>query len=410
MIENAAAEIIRALRDPNQIRFFDNLLFKWLTAEDSKQAGGQTSFSENQARELLLTTQFMDEATLQDFSKLQESEAGARVATYELINESRLAAAEEVRSLVAVSTAQIISADDEPVSWLALSVASFAWDHGYPVDQFDPRTPPGPDSPAGHVLKRTAQFLRRQVQISATERDKLNRTLSQPPLEAPSLEVLKPDDGDVAPAPPHYRSPVPVRYPEMSTDTVRIEEDDLANVPTVEIGDPLVISTADITGDQNSGSELTRLPPMSIEAEQLSEETPSPPSPLPSTAVVTPAAPDQRRPGLSMSIRNMFSHESMTSAKLRVIVQHYPDGPGLYGLQVRVMSKGIKSYVAGTTNREGYFLCELPVRMQSGLTYDVQVTWPRDVGGDVEHKSITLNSDRTIFTMPFYRQINPPES
>ena len=48
--------------------------------------------------------------------------------------------------------------------------------------------------------------------------------------------------------------------------------------------------------------------------------------------------------------------------------------------------------------------------MQSGLTYDVQVTWPRDVGGDVERKSITLNADRTIFTLPFYRQINPPES
>ena len=63
-----------------------------------------------------------------------------------------------------------------------------------------------------------------------------------------------------------------------------------------------------------------------------------------------------------------------------------------------------------TTDREGRFVCELPVRLRSGLTYDIQVTWPRDVGGDIEQKSITLNADRTLFTVPFYRQLSASNS
>jgi hypothetical protein len=65
--------------------------------------------------------------------------------------------------------------------------------------------------------------------------------------------------------------------------------------------------------------------------------------------------------------------------------------------------------VAGTTDRDGKFICELPVRAQSGLTYDVDVTWPRDAGGETERKSITLHADRTYFVLPFYRHLNPPE-
>jgi hypothetical protein len=106
-----------------------------------------------------------------------------------------------------------------------------------------------------------------------------------------------------------------------------------------------------------------------------------------------------------MAIRQMLGQEEMTTTKLRVLVQEHPDGPGLYGLQVRVTCAGIKSYVAGTTDRDGKFVCELPVRMQTGLTYDVEITWPRDKGGDGERKSITLNADRTEFTLPFYRKI-----
>jgi hypothetical protein len=95
----------------------------------------------------------------------------------------------------------------------------------------------------------------------------------------------------------------------------------------------------------------------------------------------------------------------MTTTRLRITVQEYTDGPGLYGVQVRVKCQGIRSYVAGTTNRDGKFLCELPVPRHAGLTYDAEITWPRDIGGDVEHKSITLNADRTEFTLPFYRRV-----
>ncbi|GMQ77964.1 MAG: hypothetical protein BMS9Abin02_0456 [Anaerolineae bacterium] len=413
MIDRAAAELVRALRDENHLRSFNKQLFNWLTFEDGEQEGSHPDISENRARSLLLTTLFLDKATLGDFSRLLRSEVGPRVATYELIKDTDLAGTEGVKGLVAAnSLADSNSADDEQDknSWLALSVAAFAWKNGYPVHHFDPGAPPAADSPAGHVLKRTAQFIRRQVQKNATEREKLFRTLSQPPSRVPSLDELSTDETEIAPMPPHYRSPVPVQYPEMSSETVRIEADDISDIPSIEVGEPLVISSDDVEGLQAERSEPMRLPQISINDNQVVEESSSIPSPLPSAAVVMPTTTNQSRPSLSMSIRHMFSQESMKSTKLRVIVQQYPDGPGLYGLQVRVMSKGIKSYVAGTTNREGHFLCELPVRMQSGLTYDVQVTWPRDLGGDVERKSITLNADRTAFTLPFYRQINSPNS
>ncbi len=413
MIDSTAADLIRSLRDPNHLRSFNKELLHWLTFEHGEQEGSHPGISENRARSLLLTAQFLDKATLGDFSKLVLSEAGPRVATYELIKDTDLAGTEEVKGLIGANALfQSNSAEDEQekISWLALSVAAFAWKNGYPVQHFDPDAPPNADSPAGHVLKRASQFIRRQVQRNTTEREKLFKTLSQPPSRVPSLDDLRPEETEITPMPPHYRSPVPVQYPEMATETVRIEADDISDVPSIEVSDPLVISADDVGEQQDERLEPVRLPPITINDDPVAEETSTVPSPLPSAAVVMPTTTSQSRPSLSMSIRQMFNHESMTSTKLRVIVQQYPDGPGLYGLQVRVMSKGIKSYVAGTTNREGHFLCELPVRMQSGLTYDIQVTWPRDVGGNVERKSITLNADRTTFTLPFYRQINPPDS
>lgn len=408
MIDNSAAELVRALSESSQLRSFNRHLLNWLTTEH-QQAEASSSLTEHRARTLLLTTQFTDEATLRDFSRFLDSISGPRITTYELIVEADLVNSEKIRGFVALSAASLEeNSSDEVDSWIALSIAAFSRKNGYPVDQFDPSNPPSADSPAGHVLKRTAQFIRRQIQRSATERDKLFQMLSEPPSNVPSLDELSPGDSEIAPAPPHYRNPIPVNYPEMSTDIVRLESEEITEVSSIEVGDPLVISSDEVDGDVSRTSEPTRQPSISIDAENLAAENPSPPSPLPSTAVVMPTSTEQGRSNMAMSIRQMFRNESMKTVKLRVIVQQYPDGPGLYGLQVRVTSKGIKSYVAGTTNREGQFLCELPVRIQSGLTYDVQVTWPRDVGGDVENKSITLNADRTVFSLPFYRQINPP--
>jgi hypothetical protein len=42
-----------------------------------------------------------------------------------------------------------------------------------------------------------------------------------------------------------------------------------------------------------------------------------------------------------------------------------------------------------------------------GLTYDVDLTWPRDFGGETERKAITMNADRTRFTLPFYHRSQP---
>jgi hypothetical protein len=41
-----------------------------------------------------------------------------------------------------------------------------------------------------------------------------------------------------------------------------------------------------------------------------------------------------------------------------------------------------------------------------GLTYDVDLNWPREMGGETERKSITLNADRTRFTLPFFHQLS----
>jgi hypothetical protein len=265
-------------------------------------------------------------------------------------------------------------------------------------------------------LRRAAQFVRRQVQRSATERDKLNRALSKPPSGAPMLEELDANGQPIAPLPPHYRPPIPETYPEMAAETLQIEPEEAVDQPSITVGDPLVISADEVNGERvEAGERLepnepVRMPQITIERDQVTGSSAAPPSPMPASAVVMPSTTSsaQSRPSLTVSLRQMFRQEELTTTKLRVVVQNYPDGPGLYGLQVRVSCKGIKSYVAGTTDREGKFTCELPVRAQSGLTYDVDVTWPREESGETERKSITLHADRTHFILPFYRRLDPP--
>lgn len=91
--------------------------------------------------------------------------------------------------------------------------------------------------------------------------------------------------------------------------------------------------------------------------------------------------------------------------KLRVVVQRYPDGPGIPGVQVKVQTKGVKKFVAATTNADGVFLCSLPVRARAGMTYYVDVIWPNELGGKRERKTITLNADREQFTLPYYHSV-----
>ena len=133
------------------------------------------------------------------------------------------------------------------------------------------------------------------------------------------------------------------------------------------------------------------MPPIRIDASQVPPARPR---------VVQPSPPAN----FNQDVRRKFgrSREQMVTTKLRVVVQDYPDGPGLYGLQVRVTCKGINSHVAGTTGRDGRFLCELPVRAQSGLTYDVDITWPATwaakPSANQSHSTLTAPNSRCHFS------------
>ncbi len=205
------------------------------------------------------------------------------------------------------------------------------------------------------------------------------------------------------------RPPVPVRYPEYTPGVqVNPAETEHATPPPAP-AERLSISDADLAPPALPAAPQVQ-PPLRIDASQLEPPRPATPPAAPrqpahvvlpnatataNTAAATTAARKKMRRG----------REPMTTTKLRILVQEHPGGAGLYGLQVRVSSRAIRRTVAGTTNQAGEFLCELPVQAEVGLTYDVDVTWPRDFGGEVERKSITVNADRTHFDLPFYRTL-----
>ncbi|PIE80828.1 MAG: hypothetical protein CSA11_06270 [Chloroflexi bacterium] len=409
--------------DNQHLALFAQRLRDWLLTEsiqDVEETGASPQvsanlFTESRAKALLKATNAVDDATLHDFARLVEQETAVRLALHDITNNSGLADKDEVQTLAAVTNQSSSKDQQSSIAWLSLSMAAFAWKSGYPLNQLDPATPPETYSPAGQAVKRTAHFLRQQIQRSATERDKLARQLSYNEAIAtdttPNLDSLQAAEVQ-PPLPPYYRPPVPVNYPEMSNETVSISQDE----PTPELEpDPFPPVTASrnaaitITeADLDPGplpNNVTRMPAIRVTTDQVYQSTPS--SSAPSNQVVTPGSGSQAYTNFTESVRQTFGRkEPMGTTKLRVLVQEYPDGPGLYGLQVRVTCQGIKSYVAGTTNRDGKLLCELPVRLNSGLTYDVDVTWPREMNSEIERKSITLNADRTEFNLPFYRKIN----
>lgn len=401
-MEDAALSLIRAFPDRPQLAAFAARLLDWLN-NDLNPRG--EAFSESRARALLLAAEALDEPTRHSFSQLTETEPGARIALYDLLRESSLADNGEVAALAgAVAGAP---PPDRPAvaAWLALAVAAHAWRSGFPLDRLDPAAPPDPYSPAGQVIKRAAFFARQQVQRSATERDKLARKLAYTGPGGPAtLNGLRPD-GTAAPLPPYYRPPVPVRYPEY-TPGVQVNPDELQQPAPPSSSAPLSISADELEPPPAPTAPVTQ-PPLRIDASQLeppARPAPQPPAPRPPSNVVMPtAAVSPARPAAPR--RPKRGRAPMTTTKLRVVVQAHPDGPGLYGLQVRVSSRGIRRTVAGTTNKDGEFLCELPVQTDAGMTYDVDVTWPRDFGGEVERKSITVNADRTHFVLPFYRTL-----
>lgn len=404
----AAERIIRRLSTAPSLAGFASNLTQWLISDSDTDSGHGEKLSTSRATALLRAVQVIDDPTLGDFKTLLQLDSAIRPALYDLLADTGLANNEHVVSLSRLPAPE----EEAELSWLPLIISSFAWRGGYPIDQLDPTIPPDIYSPAGQVLMRSGQFIRQQVIRSPTERDKLNRQLTKPLNEAPTLDELGDSENQIPPLPPHFRAPIPERYPEISRETIHIEADDIEDVEELIIGDALVITEDELTDSGSTATDAVRMPQITITSDQVASDSSAPPSPLPSSGVVLPnqTQPPQPRPSFTVALRQMFGQEQLASTKLKVLVQRYPDGPGLYGLQVRVTCKGVKSYVAGTTDRDGKFVCELPVRIQSGLTYDVDVSWPRGEGGEVERKSITLNTERTHFILPFYQQLSSEES
>ncbi len=416
-MQDSALKLIQTQPDLARLATFAQRLTTWLISDLNKSEEPAPDFTESRAKALLRATDLLDDPTRHSFERLVGTgdfqETAVRIALFDLLESSGLGEDGEVAALAATSAAAAVESPPAAINWLSLSIAAFAWRSEYPLYQLDPASPPDPYSPAGQVLKRAAYFIRQQVQRSATERDKLGRQLTYDAAAAqhgaPSLDEMPPAPNTLAPLPPYYRSPVPVRYPEVARETLELDVDESQQpahetVTAVTRGDPIKITTDDLDSSEST--------PMRQPAIQITPEQVKPAAQTASANVVTPqptgnvAAPNAQ---FSRSVQRKFARkkEAMKTTKLRVVVQEYPDGPGLYGLQVRVHCKGIKSHVAGTTNRDGRFTCELPVPLHSGLTYDVDVTWPREMDREVERKSITLNADRTQFVLPFYRQLNP---
>ena len=406
MHETARKQIQSFPGKPQMISFIERLL-DWLNRDLNPDG---EPLAESRARALLLAANVLDEPTRHSFNQAMESEQGTRLALYGLLQESGLADKEEIAVLAATSAGTTPPTGQPAPSWLALIVAAYAWRADFLLDRLDPASPPDPFSPAGQVLKRAAYFIRQEVQRSATDRDKLGRKLAHTIGGPPSLNTLQPD-GTIAPLPPYYRTPIPERYPEYNAG-IEVAPDEVERPAAPTPGSPLSITADDLApGVTTAGptSPITQ-PPLRIDVSEAAPPalpTAQRPAPSRPSNVVMPNATVGANTSSATSAvrRSGRGRAAMKSTKLHIVVQDQPDGPGLYGLQVRVSSRGIRRYVAGTTNKDGEFICELPVQIDAGLTYDVDVTWPRDYGGEVERKSITLNADRTHFTLPFYRTL-----
>ncbi|MEM9773624.1 MAG: carboxypeptidase-like regulatory domain-containing protein [Chloroflexota bacterium] len=348
-------------------------------------------------RSVLLASNLLDDGILREFNQAVGRENGLRLALADLFERFE-----------APANDLLLSPSDAVCEWLVLVTAACAEQKGYDIENLDPSSPPAPHSPAGLMLAQVADFFKAQTRRTATERDRLAKKLA---FDNSALsETSQESSADPAPAAadPDVRVPAPVTY--------------------FEHNPPIKLTVEDI--DQQH-DPVTTLPPVSLDL------TAHPPTPEPESEPAAPAQP-QTMPAIKITreslkplsqrvteqanqawrdvgapaigrvadkVRDILTPEETTSTMLRVQVLDQPQGAGIVGVQVTVTCKGIRSHVAGITDRDGSFICELPVRESSGLTYDVTVSWPREMGSDREKKSITLSPDRGEFELPFFRSL-----
>lgn len=369
-------------------------LLEWLRREMGESLENP-SLTESRARTLLLATQMVDEPTLSDFQRLISNSEAQRVALGQLLSAAGLGGA--------VEPAWLTTAGQPPaaLSWLALAVSAFAWKQGYAVQHLDPAAPPMTYSPAGQVLHQAGQWLRRQTQRSATERERLARQWGFDSAHTPDLTELAAPQTSIPPLPPHFRPPIPVRYPEYNDPLTLSPEELPAAPPPPAQGEPISITNEELPTETPIRVEPAPEPEIKVGTPRPAPRPPTTHRGREAAAQIANTLTD-----LAGAVRRKFSNEPLKTTRLRVVVQSHPDGPGLPGLQVKLRCHGVSKYVAAATNGDGVFRCELPVREHSGLTYDVDVTWPREYGGKTERKSITLNTQRTEFTLPFYYRLN----
>ncbi|MFK7800783.1 MAG: hypothetical protein AB8G95_04055 [Anaerolineae bacterium] len=352
----------------------------------------------SRVRTIFLAADLLDDALLREFNQAMTREASLRLALDELF--SRFAAPTENLKLAQT---------DEKVEWLVLVTLACAAQKGYIIENLDPASPPRTNSPAGIMLSQIADYFRAQTRRTATERDRLAKKLAYNPSLAHVPLTSAPSNQTGSTNAENVRSPAPVTYFEHNP-AIKLTEADLDLPPQT------VVTTPPVSVD------MPTAPP----AQPVAPQTPNPPvtpqtmppikisrdSVTPLSEKVTAQASNAWREigapavnSVANKMRDLLATEETTTTLLRVNVLDRPEGNGIVGVQVTVTCKGLRSHVAGITDRDGRFACELPVREASGLTYDVMVSWPREMGADREKKSITLSGDRGDFDLPFFRSL-----
>lgn len=358
----------------------------------------------SRVRTVCLAADLLDDALLREFNQAMTRESSLRLALDELFTRFE-----------APTDNLLLAQPDEKVEWLVLVTLACAAQKGYIIENLDPASPPRSNSPAGIMLSQIADYFRGQTRRTATERDRLAKKLAYNPSLAQSspgsVQVEQNLAGDANAG--DVRMPAPVTYFEHNP-AIKLTEADLDLPPqTVVTTPPVSVDVAPTLPVQPAPPQPSNPPDLSATPQTMPPIKISRDSVTPLSEKVTAQASNAWREigapavnSVANKMRDLLATEETTTTLLRVNVLDRPDGKGVVGVQVTVTCKGLRSHVAGITDRDGRFACELPVREASGLTYDVMVSWPREMGGEREKKSITLSGDRGDFDLPFFRSLS----